>query len=323
MILILLSIVIIIFFISRILPGDPVSLWVGNHPTEDQITKGRQELGLDKPIFNQFITYTKNILKGDMGLSIRTRQPVSLELKKRFMATFELVTVSIIFSILIGYPLGLYAGINNGNFFDKIISGFGYLGLSFPVFWLGMILQIIFFSKFNILPLQGRISSFYETQHVITGAILVDSLLIHNWTLFLNSSKHIILPAITLSFSIIGIIIRTTRSSLIDTMSEPYFETYLTYGFSKNETVFKSAYKNTLIPISTIVGLSYGLLLGGTFLVESIFDWPGIGQFCVLSILTNDYPAIVGVTFIYAFTYIVINFIIDIIYIIVDPRIRM
>ncbi len=322
MILILLSIVLITFFISRILPGDPVSLWVGNHPTEDQITAGRQELGLDKPIFNQFITYTKNILKGDMGLSIRTKQPVSLELKKRFMATFELVTVSIVFSILIGYPLGLYAGINNGKFFDKLISGFGYLGLSFPVFWLGMILQIIFFSKFNILPLQGRISSFYEIQHEITGAILVDSLLEHNWTLFLNGFKHIILPATTLSFSIIGIIIRTARSSLIDTMSEPYFETYLTYGFSKNEIVFKSAYKNTLIPISTIIGLSYGLLLGGTFLVESIFDWPGIGQFCILSILTSDYPAIVGVTFIYAFTYITINFIIDIIYIIVDPRIR-
>ena len=322
MILILLSIVLITFFISRILPGDPVSLWVGNHPTEDQITAGRQELGLDKPIFNQFITYTKNILKGDMGLSIRTKQPVSLELKKRFMATFELVTVSIVFSILIGYPLGLYAGINNGQFFDKLISGFSYLGLSFPVFWLGMILQIIFFSKFNILPLQGRISSFYEIQHEITGAILVDSLLEHNWTLFLNGFKHIILPATTLSFSIIGIIIRTARSSLIDTMSEPYFETYLTYGFSKNEIVFKSAYKNTLIPISTIIGLSYGLLLGGTFLVESIFDWPGIGQFCILSILTSDYPAIVGVTFIYAFTYITINFIIDIIYIIVDPRIR-
>ena len=323
MVLILLSIVIITFFISRVLPGDPVSLWVGDHPTEDQITIGRQELGLDKPIFSQFITYSKNILKGDMGLSIRTRQPVLLELKKRFIATFELVTISIVFSILIGYPLGLYAGINKGSFSDKLISGFGYLGLSFPVFWLGMILQIIFFSKLNILPLQGRISSFYEIQHGITGIILIDSLLNYNWTLFLDAFKHIILPASTLSFSIIGIVIRTTRSSLIDTMSEPHFETYLTYGFSKYEIVFKSAYKNTLIPISTIVGLSYGLLLGGSFLVETIFDWPGIGHFCVLSILTNDYPAIIGVTFIYASAYIIINFLIDIIYIIVDPRIRI
>ena len=321
-IIILISITIITFFISRVLPGDPVSLWVGDHPTQEQITNAKRELGLDKPLFTQFINYSKELLKGDLGTSIRTHQPITLELKNRFFATFELVTISIIISIFIGYPLGLYAGITRGKGSDKLISGFGYLGLAFPVFWLGMILQIIFFSQLNILPLQGRISQYIEINNSISRMLLVDSLLEQNWAVFSNALLHIILPATTLSFSVIGIIIRTSRSSLIDTISEPYFNTFRTYGLSKKEIVTKLAYKNTLIPVSTIVGLSYGLMLGGTFLVESIFDWPGLGQFCVLSILTNDFPAIIGVTLVYATSYILINLIIDFFYAFLDPRIE-
>ena len=321
-IIILIVITIITFFISRVLPGDPVSLWVGDHPTQDQITNAKRELGLDKPLLTQFINYSRELFKGELGTSIRTRQPIISELKSRFFATFELVTISIIISIFFGYPLGLYAGLTERKLSDKLISRFGYLGLSFPVFWLGMILQIIFFSKLNILPLQGRISQFIETSSLTSGMFLVDSLLEQNWAVFSNALVHIILPATTLSFSVIGIIIRTSRSSLIDTISEPYFNTFRTYGFSKKEIVIKLAYKNTLIPVSTIVGLSYGLMLGGTFLVESIFDWPGLGQFCILSILTNDFPAIIGVTLVYATSYILINLIIDLFYVFLDPRIQ-
>ena len=321
-IIILIVITIITFFISRVLPGDPVSLWVGDHPTQDQITNAKRELGLDKPLLTQFINYSRELFKGELGTSIRTRQPIISELKSRFFATFELVTISIIISIFFGYPLGLYAGLTERKLSDKLISRFGYLGLSFPVFWLGMILQIIFFSKLNILPLQGRISQFIETSSLTSGMFLVDSLLEQNWAVFSNALVHIILPATTLSFSVIGIIIRTSRSSLIDTISEPYFNTFKTYGFSKKEIVIKLAYKNTLIPVSTIVGLSYGLMLGGTFLVESIFDWPGLGQFCILSILTNDFPAIIGVTLVYATSYILINLIIDLFYVFLDPRIQ-
>tara|TARA_B100001250_G_C19810554_1_gene795496 strand:- start:2601 stop:3605 length:1005 start_codon:yes stop_codon:yes gene_type:complete len=320
--LILLVIMVITFFISRVLPGDPILLWTGDHPTEKQINQARKELGLDKTLFNQLINYSTQLLNGDMGVSIRTHQSVNLELKKRFFATFELVSISIFISIIIGYPLGLYAGLNKGKLTDKLISGFGYLGLSFPVFWLGMILQIIFFSQLNILPLQGRVSNYIELNNTFSGIILLDSLINQNWSLFLDAINHIILPAATLSFSIIGIVIRTTRSSLIDTMHEPYFNTFLTYGFTKREVVSKTAYKNTFIPVSTIVGLCYGLLLGGTFLVESIFDWPGLGQFCVLSILTNDFPAIIGVTLLYATSYILINFFIDVLYVFLDPRIE-
>ena len=196
---------------------------------------------------------------------------------------------AIVISFFIGYPLGLYSGLNEGKRSDKLISRFGYLGLAFPVFWLGMILQIVFFSQLNILPLQGRISQNIDINALTSGMFLVDSLIEQNWTVFSNALLHIILPATTLSFSVVGIILRTSRSSLIDTISEPYFNTFKTYGLSKKEIVTKLAYKNTLIPVSTIVGLSYGLMLGGTFLVESIFDWPGLGQFCVLSILECVY----------------------------------
>ena len=320
--IILIVIFIITFFISRVLPGDPVLLWVGDHPTQEQIVSAKKELGFDKPLISQFMSYSNKLLKGDLGISIRTRQPVILELKNRFFATFELVTISIIISIFIGYPLGLYAGLTKGKSSDKLISRLGYLGLAFPVFWLGMILQIIFFSQLNVLPLQGRISQYIDTNSLTSGMFLVHSLIKQNWTMFSNALLHIILPATTLSFSVVGIIIRTSRSSLIDTISEPYFNTFKTYGLSKKEIVTKLAYKNTLIPVSTIVGLSYGLMLGGTFLVESIFDWPGLGQFCVLSILTNDFPAIIGVTLVYATSYIIINFIIDLFYVFLDPRVE-
>ena len=321
-VIILIVITVITFFISRVLPGDPVSLWIGGHPTKEQITIAKKELGLDKPLFTQFVNYSKELLKGELGTSIRTRQPISSELKNRFFATFELVTISIIISFFIGYPLGLYSGLNEGKRSDKLISRFGYFGLAFPVFWLGMILQIIFFSQLNILPLQGRISQNIDINALTSGMFLVDSLLKQNWTVFSNALLHIILPATTLSFSVVGIILRTSRSSLIDTISEPYFNTFKTYGLTKKEIVTKLAYKNTLIPVGTIVGLSYGLMLGGTFLVESIFDWPGLGQFCVLSILTNDFPAIVGVTLVYATSYILINLIIDLLYVFLDPRIQ-
>ncbi len=321
-VIILIAVTIITFFISRVLPGDPVSLWVGDHPTQEQISSAKKELGLDKPLFTQFINYSKELLKGDLGTSIRTRQPIISELKSRFFATFELVTISIIISIFIGYPLGLYAGLNEGRFSDKLITRFGYFGLAFPAFWLGMILQIIFFSQLDILPLQGRVSQYVDMNALTSGILLIDSLLEQDWTIFFNALIHIILPATTLSFSVIGIILRTSRSSLIDTISEPYFNTFRAYGFSKEEIVTKLAYKNTLIPASTIVGLSYGLMLGGTFLVESIFDWPGLGQFCVLSILTNDFPAIIGVTLVYATSYILINLTIDLFYVFLDPRIQ-
>lgn len=320
-IIVMFAVLVIIFFGSRYLPGDPIALWVGDHPTQEQIDNARQDLGLDQNMFRQFIEYSKKLLAGDMGISLRTHQPVKEELTRRFFATFELVTASIILAIIIGFPLGLYSATQKGKPIDKIIKGFAYLNISFPIFWLGMILQILFFGKLGWFPLQGRLSN-YEDGGFETGIITLNSLLSGNWTVLADGLWHLALPSFTMALGVLGIIIRTTRSAMVDTMGEPYFNTFLSFGLSTEKTVYLTGYKNTLVSVTTVVGLSYGLLLGGTFLIESIFDWPGIGNYGVLSILTNDYPSIIGVTLLYASCFVLINFIIDIIYVLIDPRIR-
>ena len=316
----------ITFFIAHWLPGDPTALWVGPHPTEEQLEKARKTLGLDESLAKQYINYISNIFQGDLGTSLRTKQPVITELTTRFPATFELVSFSILLSILIAFPLGLVAALKNNTSTDMIIRGLGYIGLAIPVFWLGMILQIVFFAWMGWFPLQGRYTSdiFLNANTITnTGFILFDTFISGEWGSFVDALHYISLPVVTMSVAVIGLIIRISKSSLMDVIKEPFFTTLLSFGFSAKEAVITSAYKNTLVPVSTIVGLSYGMMLGGTFLIESIFDWPGLGQFGVLSILTGDFPAIAGITLLYSISYVLINFIIDIFYLFIDPRTRV
>ena len=318
-------VVTITFFIAHWLPGDPTALWVGSRPTEEQLEVARKTLGLEKSLAKQYIHYISNIFQGDLGTSLRTKQPITTELSNRFSATFELVSVSMLLSVLIAFPFGLIAALKNNTRIDVFIRGLGYIGLAIPVFWLGMILQIIFFAWLGWFPLQGRfLTDIYTNNDLIinTGFILFDTFVSGEWSLFVNAVHYISLPVITMSVAVVGIVIRISKSSLVDTMKEPFFTTFLSFGFSPKEVVISSAYKNTLIPVSTIVGLSYGMMLGGTFLIESIFDWPGLGQFGVLSILTGDFPAIVGLTLVYSISYVLINFLIDMLYLIIDPRTR-
>ena len=315
----------ITFFIVRWLPGDPVFLWVGDHPTKEQIDQARSDLGLNQPLHKQYLSFLKKTVSLDLGVSLRTKQPVSKELASRFSATFELVSFSMLIAILLGFPMGLISALKQKTFMDYAFRGFGYLGLSIPVFWLGMVLQLIFFGALYWLPLQGRFSGVGSLDSPLlynSGFLLMDSFLSANWVFFVDVLRHIALPAFTMAFGVLGIVFRTVRSSMIDTMNAPFFNTFKSFGFSNNEVVKKSAYKNTLVPTSTVVGLSFGLMLGGTFLVESIFDWPGLGQFSVLSILTRDFPSIIGVTLLYSLVYVVINFIVDLFYGIIDPRIH-
>ena len=318
-------VVTITFFIAHWLPGDPTALWVGSRPTEEQLEVARKTLGLEKSLAKQYIHYISNIFQGDLGTSLRTKQPITTELSSRFSATFELVSVSMLLSVLIAFPFGLIAALKNNTRIDVFIRGLAYIGLAIPVFWLGMILQIIFFAWLGWFPLQGRfLTDIYTNNDLIinTGFILFDTFVSGEWSLFANADHYISLPVITMSVAVVGIVIRISKSSLVDTMKEPFFTTFLSFGFSPKEVVISSAYKNTLIPVSTIVGLSYGMMLGGTFLIESIFDWPGLGQFGVLSILTGDFPAIVGLTLVYSISYVLINFLIDMLYLIIDPRTR-
>ena len=325
MILVMVTVSTITFFISHSLPGDPVALWVGDHPTKEQLEMAKKNLGLDRPIHEQYVSFLRNVFTLDFGVSLRTRQPVLTELKHRFGATLELVSVSMVVALLFGFFFGLSIATWPNTRYDRTVRGVGYLGLSFPIFWLGMILQLVFFGVLKWFPLQGRHSGFGMVDGDLSldsGLFLFDTLYSGQWGLFYDGLSHIILPATTMTLGVFGLILRTSRSAMIETMNEPFFKTYLAYGFESNEVVKHSAYKNTLVPVSTITGLSFGLMLGGTFLVESIFDWPGLGQFSVLSILTNDFPAIMGVTLFYTAIYVVINFLMDLFYPIIDPRIR-
>ena len=325
MVLIMITVVTITFFISHSLPGDPVSLWVGDHPTKEQLNTAKENMGFDRPIHEQYLSFLGNVFTLDLGVSLRTRQPVSIELKHRFGATFELVSVSLFIAVLFGFFLGLSIATWPNTQYDRIVRGVGYLGLSFPIFWLGMILQLVFFGILKWFPLQGRHSGLGIINgdfSVNSNFFLFDTLYSGQWGLFYDGLSHIVLPATTMTLGVFGLVLRTARSAMIETMNEPFFKTYLAYGFEPGEVVRHSAYKNTLVPVSTVAGLSFGLMLGGTFLVESIFDWPGLGQFSVLSILTNDFPAIMGVTLFYTVLYVIINFLIDIFYPIIDPRIK-
>ena len=319
---VLFIVITVTFFVSILSPGDPSSLWAGNHPTEEQLEAARKKFSLDKPVYVQYAKYVGQILKLNLGTSIRTQQPVSQELTSRFLATFELVTFSFIVALTLGFSIGIYVAINANTATDYFFRGFSYLGMAFPAFWLGMILQLIFFGYLELLPLQGR-TSFLDTYHNHKGLFLINSFISGDWDRLIDTLLHLALPATTLAISIIGIIVRTVRSAALDTVDQNHFTTFLSYGFSRSEAFKKLAYKNTLIPFSTVSGLSYGLLLGGTFLLEVIFDWPGLGQFSALSIITNDYPAIMGATLLYALIYISVNIIIDLLYVLIDPRVNV
>ena len=316
----------ITFFISFWIPGDPGSLWVGDRPTEEQLEIAYEELRVNEPLYIQYVTYLQRVSKLDLGLSLRTKQPILNEIKARFISTFELVTLSLILAIIIGFPIGLIIAINRESWFDYTVRASSYLSLSIPIFWLGMMLQLFFFGYLDILPLQGRssipMSNIQEYATQGANIHLMGAIIKGDWLALQDLLRHMLLPSITLALTIIGLIIRTGRSAMIKTIDENHFSTFLSFGYKKHEVIWSLAYKNTLIPLSTVTGLSYGLLMGGTFLLESVFDWPGIGQFVTLSILTNDFPAVIGVTLFYTFQYTFINLIVDMLYLCIDPRIN-
>jgi len=325
MILVLLGVSIITFVVSHVVPGSPVAMWVGPKPNQEQLDIAIKELGLDQPIWIQYFSYVGNLLQGDLGLSLRTHRKVSEELGRRWGATFELVTISMLIALLIGIPMGILSATKKDQPLDHVSRGISISGVAMPVFWLGMILQMLFHGSLGWLPLQGRVDSMamidYPLQK-ISGFFLFDSLITGNWPIFISSVMHLILPALTLSLASLAVVTRMSRSSMLEVLKEEYIQTSIAYGVSQRTILFRYALKNALIPTLTVVAISYGVMLGGSFLVESIFDWPGLGRFAILSIETNDFPAIMGVTTLFALTFVVLNLLVDFIYFIIDPRIK-
>lgn len=323
--LVLLGVVTITFFLTRLLPSNPAAQWVGPRATQAQIDAATIELGLDEPLLIQFKTYITGLLQGDLGVSLRSKQPVVNELKAYIPPTLELVIISTILSVIIGIPLGLYSAKKKDKLLDHFCRFFSVGAVSLPTFWVALFLQLIFYRWLAVLPLGGQLDAKLKLVYdipKITGLLTLDTLISGNITLFIDAIKHIILPAITISLYPIGLVARMTRSALLEILGEDYIKAARSYGLKENLILWKYALKNSLGTTVTVLALSIGYTLVNTFLVEAIFNWPGIGNYISTAIMSMDYPAIIGVTLFSACSYVILNLLADIV-IAFDPRVRI
>lgn len=322
LIFVFIGVTIIVFALSHVIPGDPARMIVGQRASAQALQNVRVQLGLDKPVWVQYLIYMKGLLSGDLGTSLRTAQPVLSDLSTFFPATLELVLVAFFISLIVGIPLGVLTSVKQNTVFDHLGRLFSIGGVSIPAFWSGIILILIFYAKLNILPASGRITLGMDTGNNITGLLILDSFLKGNWPVFRDSINHIILPACVLSYAQLATVTRQVRSSMLEVLNQEYIKTARANGLSEWFLIIFYALRNALIPTVTVVGLSLGSLLGGAIVTETVFNWPGMGKYVVDSISFLDFPAIMGFTIIVAFGYVVINLIVDILYIFLDPQIR-
>ena len=324
-VVILFGIILITFTLTQVLPADPAQKWVGDKATEEQIEAARKALGLDDPLPKQFLNYVIKLLHGNLGYSFQTHRMVTDELKEAIPATMELIIMAIIVGIIIGITFGVYSAKYKGRLADHIIRFINIGGISLPSFWTALALQIVFYGILHILPLGGRLSTditvLYNIPH-ITGMIIFDSLITGNWIILKDALVHIILPTIPLCLYPAGVVARMTRSSLLEVLGEDYIMAERSYGIKESFILWHYALKNTMGATVTVVALTIGYMLTSTFLIESIFSWPGIGKYISDAIMSLDYPAIMGVTLFSAVMYLLLNLIADLI-IAMDPRIRV
>ena len=289
----------------------------------EQIENLRRRFGMDKPLPQQYFIYMSNIAHGDMGTSIRTRRPVLEDVRQYFPATAELTIVALVIMLSVGIPFGIISATKKDKMVDHLSRIIALAGVSMPLFWLGLLLQLAIYWKLGWLPAQGRVDMMVTPPDRMTGMYILDSILQRNWAALGSALQHIILPAVTLAFGSLAVITRMVRSSILDAMSQDYIRTARAKGLSESRVILQHALKNALIPTTTLVGLQVGYLLGGDFLVEIIFSWPGIGYYAVQSMTTIDIPAIMGVTLLIASIYVMANLVTDLTYSFLDPRIRL
>jgi len=325
-VLVLVSVSIITFFIARVIPSDPAAAWVGPHPTRQQIEQARQHLGLDRPLYEQYLRYMRGLFRGDLGTSVHSHQPILSDIRAYLPATMELVLAAMLMAVVIGVPLGVLSGARRGSWLDHLTRLFSIAGVSIPTFWLALLLQLFFFGLLRLLPIGSRVStevSLYHPVTTITGFYLIDSLVTGNWVAFKDTIVHIMLPAFSLATYDIGLIIRMTRSTMIEVLSEKYVLTARVSGISERTILFVLALKNAIVPTITVLGLSFVYSLTGAILTEVIFSWPGLGKYVTEAVLSLDFPVIVSVTLIVTVFYVFINLFLDLIQATLDPRVTL
>lgn len=323
---VLLSVSVLTFAASRLIPSDPAALFVGPRPTPEQLAQARDMLGLDRPLVAQYLGFLGNTLTGDFGISFRSRQPISQDLLRYLPATLELIIAAMALAVIIGIPVGVLAAARPKGWFDELSRLFAIAVASFPAFWLAMLLQLLFFVKLGWLPLSGRISrdaSLLYPVEDITGFYTIDTLVTGNFAAFGDVLLHLVLPAVTLSLYPLGLMIRMTRAAMGEALSERYITTATAMGLPRRDILFRYALRNALAPTLTVLGLTFAFSLTGAVLVEVIFAWPGIGKYVTDAILAVDFPVIMAVTLVGTVFYVLINLAVDLAQAAIDPRITL
>ena len=314
----------LVFILTKMIPGEPTVANLSQRALNDPevVAAYRAKYGLDQPVFVQYILYIKNLLHLDLGTSIRTNKPVLDELARCYPATIELALFAIILAALLGILFGVISAIKRNSILDQMVRALSVTGVSIPSFWFALLVLYFFYYKLHIFPGPGRLSNSFSAPATVTGMYVIDSLIEGNPAKALDALQHLILPGLVLAAFTMGLITRTTRSNLLDVMSTDYIRTARAKGLSRVGLIVRHALGNALIPVLTVIGLGLGNLLGGMVLVETIFNWPGVGQFAYESVLSVDYPSIIGVALLIALNYMVINTVVDILYGVIDPRVR-
>ncbi len=321
-IFVLFGVLVITFFLSHVIPADPIGAILGPQAPPELVDKIKHEWGFDKPLHEQFIDYIWRVLHGDLGKSIRTNRAVLTDILSFFPATIELATAALIVGILMGIPLGVISALKKDSIIDQLARVFVIAGVSTPVFWLGLVFLIIFYYWLGWLPGPGRLDPFISLPPRITGLLLLDSLISGRLDAFWNGIKHLVMPSIVLGWYAAAGIARITRSSILEVLRQEHVRTARAKGLKERLVILRHVLRNALIPTITVIGITYGGLLEGAVLTETIFAWPGLGRYASGAFLYLDFLAVMGVTLFIAIIYSVVNLIVDIIYTYLDPRIR-
>jgi peptide/nickel transport system permease protein len=319
---ILIGLSLLVFFWIRALPGGPAQALLGERATAQSIEEIEEQYGLDEPVHVQYWTYVKTVAQGEFGTSVTTRRPVTDELKQRFPATIELAVGALIFAVGLGIPLGFMAAKKYGGPVDQASLVISLLGISIPVFFLAILLKYVFAVKLGLLPTVGRISATIDLEHP-TNFYFLDALIAGDVEAMWDVLKHLVLPAIALGSIPLAIIARITRASVLDVQNEDYVRTARAKGLAPRIVDFRHIFRNALLPITTIIGLQVGLLLSGAVLTETVFAWPGMGTWLVEAIKARNYPVLQGGILFIAFVFVFVNLIVDLLYGLINPRIRV
>jgi peptide/nickel transport system permease protein len=318
---VILGVTLIAFALIHLAPGDPVRTMLGQHATQQEIDDIRAKYGLDQPLYVQYFIWLGDVLQGDFGRSILSHEQVTTEIASRFPNTIELAIAAMIFAILIGVVAGIISATKQYSAADYTVMGIALFGISMPVFWLGIMLMMIFGVFLGWLPIGGRIDLLLPFQR-ITGFMVIDSIITGNGAALISVLRHLLLPAIALGTIPMAIIARTTRSSMLEILRQDFIRTERAKGLSERKVIYKHAIRNAMVPVVTVIGLNFGLLLSGAILTETVFSWPGVGRLVVDAVYARDYPLVIGCILIFALVFVIVNLITDLLYTYIDPRIH-